>query len=203
MRSIPPAGPTDVALPDGRAAWIDGGSRSAFPPGTFRDQAIVHYLGARDGLLVPVPPFAEPVADLAPDQLAAVSHPSGPARIIAPAGSGKTRVLTERRRHLIRDREYDRRHVLAVVYNKRAQEEMERRCVDFRPRIQTLNALGWEILREVEPKIELISENAARQLMERVTIPSVERLYYDLPVPKITKVSEQTPGVSPNPPKGR
>ena len=41
-----------------------------------------------------------PIADLAPDQLAAVAHGTGPARVIAPAGSGKTRVLTERLRHL-------------------------------------------------------------------------------------------------------
>ena len=40
-------------------------------------------------------------ADLAPDQLAAVTHDGGAARIIAPAGSGKTRVLTERARHLV------------------------------------------------------------------------------------------------------
>ena len=45
-----------------------------------------------------------PDADLAPDQLAAVSHERGGARVIAPAGSGKTRVLTERLRHLIEDR---------------------------------------------------------------------------------------------------
>ena len=47
-------------------------------------------------------------AELAPDQLAAVAHGGGPARIIAPAGSGKTRVLTERLRHLVADRGYER-----------------------------------------------------------------------------------------------
>ena len=44
------------------------------------------------------------LAELAPDQLAAVGHRTGPARVIAPAGSGKTRVLTERLRHLVADR---------------------------------------------------------------------------------------------------
>ena len=43
-------------------------------------------------------------AELAPDQLAAVGHRSGAARVIAPAGSGKTRVLTERLRHLVAGR---------------------------------------------------------------------------------------------------
>ena len=40
-------------------------------------------------------------ADLASDQLEAVEDPDVRARIIAPAGSGKTRVLTERARHLL------------------------------------------------------------------------------------------------------
>ena len=61
---------------------------------------------------------------LAPDQLASVGHGAGPARIVAPAGSGKTRVLTERLRHLLADRGYEREAVLALAYNKKAQEEM-------------------------------------------------------------------------------
>ena len=46
-----------------------------------------------------VVPGCSGVAFSAPDQEAAVAHRGGPARIIAPAGSGKTRVLTERARH--------------------------------------------------------------------------------------------------------
>ncbi|MBW3659993.1 MAG: UvrD-helicase domain-containing protein, partial [Actinobacteria bacterium] len=63
---------------------------------------------------------AAPTDDLAPDQLAAVTHTSGPARVIAPAGSGKTRVLTARLRHLLRDRRYEPDIVTAVAYNTRA-----------------------------------------------------------------------------------
>ena len=59
------------------------------------------------GHVRPVAPLVAPRADLAPDQLAAVAHGSGPARVIAPAGSGKTRVLTERLRHLVVDRGYE------------------------------------------------------------------------------------------------
>ncbi len=87
-------------------------------------------------------------AALAPDQLAAVQHGAGPARIIAPAGSGKTRVLTERLRHLVVDRGIERENVLAVAYNKKAQLEMEERTTDFRPRVSTLNALGYRLLAE-------------------------------------------------------
>jgi DNA helicase-2/ATP-dependent DNA helicase PcrA len=75
-----------------------------------------------------------------------VAHGAGPARIVAPAGSGKTRVLTERLRHLHVDRGVERELVLAVAYNKKAQLEMESRTTDFRPRVSTLNALGHRLL---------------------------------------------------------
>ena len=84
-----------------------------------------------------------PRAELAPDQLAAVAHGSGPARIIAPAGSGKTRVLTERYRHLLADRGYEREAVVALAYNKKAQEEMASRLPGLGARIQTINAWGY------------------------------------------------------------
>ncbi len=65
---------------------------------------MVHVDSIELGRLAVAPPPIAPTADLAPDQLAAVAHGAGPARIIAPAGSGKTRVLTERLRHLVADR---------------------------------------------------------------------------------------------------
>ena len=69
-------------------------------------------------------------ADLAPDQLAAVAHSGGPARIIAPAGSGKTRVLTERFRLLVARRGWGPGPVCAVAYNVRAKDEMAQRLAD-------------------------------------------------------------------------
>ena len=78
-------------------------------------------------------PTASLAIDLAPDQLAAVDHHGGPVRVIAPAGSGKTRVLTERMRHLLADRGYEREAVIAVAYNKLAQNELETRLDGARP----------------------------------------------------------------------
>ena len=71
------------------------------------------------------------VADLAPDQLAAVTHDGGAARIIAPAGSGKTRVLTERARHLLHQWRLPPSAVCLVAFNKRAQQEMVERTRDL------------------------------------------------------------------------
>ncbi|MDQ1503423.1 MAG: ATP-dependent helicase UvrD/PcrA, partial [Actinomycetota bacterium] len=107
-------GPADVVLPDGTPAWCDGGPRRPVEPsdgatgrvGTPLTVAVVHRDSIDAGLLTPAR-YAPPTAELAPDQLAAVAHPGGPARIIAPAGSGKTRVLTERIRHLLLDRGHE------------------------------------------------------------------------------------------------
>ncbi len=137
---------SDVLLPNGRAAWVDGGPRG--PLDTGDGAAVVHVESVALGRLTPAPPPTSPTAVLAPDQLAAVAHGAGPARVIAPAGSGKTRVLTERLRHLVVDRGFETETVLAVAYNKKAREEMENRCRAFRPRVRTINALGLALLTE-------------------------------------------------------
>ncbi|MEZ5217336.1 MAG: AAA family ATPase [Ilumatobacteraceae bacterium] len=86
------------------------------------------------------------------DQRAAVLHPGGAARIIAPAGSGKTRVLTERARHLLRAWNLPASAVTLVAFNKRAQEEMSARTADLPGlQVRTLNAIGLAIVNGVAP----------------------------------------------------
>ena len=141
-----PDGPADIRLADGSAAWVDGGPRA--PLALEPAHVVVHGESVDAGVLSVVPAAVTPTAALAPDQLAAVAHGAGPARVVAPAGSGKTRVLTERLRHLHVDRGYERSSVLAVAYNKQAQLEMESRTTDFAPRVRTLNSLGLWVLAE-------------------------------------------------------
>ena len=70
----------------------------------------------------------DPVGILAgADQLEAVAEPKAVARVIAPAGSGKTRVLTERARLLLRDGACLRPQSALVAYNTRAANEMRGR----------------------------------------------------------------------------
>ncbi len=157
----------EVELPDGRPAWIDGGPRAAVAP--IDGAAVVHADSVELGRLTVGPAPRRPSAELAPDQLAAVAHGSGPARVIAPAGSGKTRVLTERLRHLVVDRGFEREVVLAVAYNKRAQQEMEDRTQGFRPRVQTLNALGYSLLAEARGSApRVLEEREVRDLLEQL-----------------------------------
>ena len=92
----------DVILPDGTLAWCDGGPLHLW--GDSDEQLfgalVVPRVALTRGNLTPVVAHP-PTAMLAPDQILAVADPSTRARIIAPAGSGKTRVLTERARHLL------------------------------------------------------------------------------------------------------
>ena len=113
-------------------------------------------------------PFGANVTDaaLAPDQLEAVVHPGGAARIIAPAGSGKTRVLTERARHLLRRWRLPGRAVTLVAYNKRAADEMRERTPDLPDlQVRTLNSLGLSIVTRSAP-VTTIDESEVRRILD-------------------------------------
>ncbi len=173
-------GPGDVRLPDGRVLWIDGGPRAPFSPSEVGGLELIHRESVELGRLSTAPGPVAPHADLAPDQLTAVGHRSGPARIIAPAGSGKTRVLTERLRHLLVDRGYETETVLALAYNKKAQQEMESRTPDVGPRVRTLNSLGYRLLTEARgatPRV--LDERDVRRLIERLVPMKRQRVNTD------------------------
>lgn len=167
----------DVVLSDGTPAWIDGGPPDDIDPATF-DGGLIRSEAVDAGRLDLIPPWQEPTADLAADQLAAVAHRGGPARVIAPAGSGKTRVLTERLRHMVGDRGHDADGVVAVAYNRKAAEEMAERTTDLSaagrgPRIQTLNAMGYALVgRYHGGRPRLLDEREVRNRLE----PNLPRL---------------------------
>jgi DNA helicase II / ATP-dependent DNA helicase PcrA len=163
----------DLVLPDGRGAWVDGGPRGPLAgPLTGRDDLpLVHRESVALGRLT-VQGDAAPQEALAPDQLTAVTHRAGPARIIAPAGSGKTRVLTARLRHLLRDRLVEPELVTAVAYNTRAAAELRERTADLAgangrgPSVRTLHSLAlW--IGNLDARREVIQERDVRALLER------------------------------------
>ncbi|MGI9644856.1 MAG: ATP-dependent helicase, partial [Ilumatobacteraceae bacterium] len=169
-------GPGDVVLPDGSAAWLAGGPIRHCDP--IDEVAVVAAVQIEHGrLATPAPNVTS--AELAPDQVAAVVHPGGPARIIAPAGSGKTRVLTERARHLFDVWRLPAGAVSLVAFNKRAQEEMRERTADLPGlQVRTLNSIALAIVNGSPPfapqqrRWRTIDEPDVRRLLQRfVTVP--------------------------------
>lgn len=156
-------GRADAVLADGTHAWVDGGPRAALDL-----PAVIHCESVEMGRLRvkrPAAPAAGgPGGGLAADQQAAVHHRSGPARIIAPAGSGKTRTLTARLEHLIGREGVEPALITAVAYNSRAAAEMRSRLMGGRgARVSTIHSLGWRIIREVRPDAVLLEEREVRK----------------------------------------
>jgi DNA helicase II / ATP-dependent DNA helicase PcrA len=94
---------------------------------------------------------------LNPAQTAAVLHPDGPLLVLAGAGSGKTRVLTARIAHLIRERGISPTRIFAVTFTNKAAGEMRTRVAALLgadPRglwIGTFHSLSARLLRREAP----------------------------------------------------
>jgi len=77
--------------------------------------------------LMNVPPYLDALNEV---QQKAAMHTSGPVMIIAGAGSGKTRVLTFRIAHLIRQ-EIPAFNILALTFTNKAAKEMKARVMQI------------------------------------------------------------------------
>ena len=156
-------GGADVVLPNGKPAWVDGGPRARLD----LPEEVVHGESVEQGRLRTTrragPADRGAGGGLAPDQQAAVRHRSGPARIIAPAGSGKTRTLIARLVHLIDRERVEPALVTAVAYNNRAAAEMRSRLGRRGVSVSTIHSLGWRIVREVRPDAVLLEEREVRR----------------------------------------
>ena len=163
--------------------WVDGGPRGPL------ELPVIHAESVEAGRLALVPEPVAPVEDLADDQRAAVSHHHGPARIIAPAGSGKTRTLNARLIHLVDRRGVEPSLVTAVAYNNRAAAEMRTRLGRQDLHIRTIHSLGWRILRDARPGVELLDERGVRARLRRL-IPRKPRLNTDIIGPYIEALAD-------------
>ncbi|MEE3849200.1 UvrD-helicase domain-containing protein [Gordonia sp. LSe1-13] len=76
-------------------------------------------------------PTARLLADLNPQQRAAVLHAGSPLLIVAGAGSGKTAVLTRRIAYLLAERDTTPGQILAITFTNKAAAEMRERVIDL------------------------------------------------------------------------
>lgn len=165
----------DVRTPAGEAAWCDGGPLDLDLTGAAGGLPVLHRTWLEHGRVTPVANPA-PTADLAADQLAAVTHRGGPCRVISPAGSGKTRTLTERARHLVAGCGLPPTALTLVAYNTRAAGEMRERLGELPGlQIRTLNSLGLAIVGGTGP-FRRPGARPPRVLDEREVRDHLERL---------------------------
>ena len=94
-------------------------------------------------------------AQLNPQQQAAVEHMGSPLLVLAGAGTGKTRVITQKIAWLIRTANIDAKHIAAITFTNKASREMKQRVSDLLSSeearglsVSTFHTLGLNILRK-------------------------------------------------------
>jgi ATP-dependent DNA helicase Rep len=95
------------------------------------------------------------MSSLNPQQREAIRYLDGPLLVLAGAGSGKTRVITEKIAYLVRDCGFQPRNIAAITFTNKAAREMQERAGKLLSRstaedlqISTFHSLGVRILRE-------------------------------------------------------
>lgn len=90
----------------------------------------------------------------------AVMHMGTPLLILAGAGSGKTRVITTKIAHFIKEDLFDGREILALTFTKKAANEMQTRAVSLEESaaystIRTFHSFGALFLRRYAARLSL------------------------------------------------
>ncbi len=105
------------------------------------------------------------LADLNPEQRAAVETLDGPVLVLAGAGTGKTRVLTTRIAHILNTGRARPAEILAVTFTNKAAREMKERVghmvgqiVEGMPWLGTFHSIGVKILRRHAELVGLKSD---------------------------------------------
>lgn len=118
-----------------------------------------------------------PALTLSDEQRAAVEHDAGPLIVLAGPGTGKTRVITARVAHMVRERGVDPSTILAVTFTNKAAEELRERIgASLDPgaahavNAGTMHAYGMRLLQRfgdvlgLPTEIEILDEAQLRRL---------------------------------------
>ncbi|KFZ31140.1 ATP-dependent DNA helicase Rep [Pseudidiomarina salinarum] len=119
---------------------------------------------------------------LNPRQQEAVRAIAGPVLVLAGAGSGKTRVITEKIAYLITKCDYQARHIAAVTFTNKAAREMKDRVGKTLGRqytrgltVSTFHTLGLNIIRKevtrlnMKPGFSLFDDQDSFALLKALT----------------------------------
>ncbi|NYH80677.1 uncharacterized protein (TIGR00375 family) [Actinopolyspora biskrensis] len=151
-----------------RSPESDSAPRSAAPP-EGEPTTSPPSVGGEEGSARPVPAVgadagAGVLAGLDPDQRAAAGVRSGPLMIVAGPGTGKTRTVTHRLAHLIRERGVAARECLAITFTRRAAVELADRLGELvgsegsEVTVATFHSLGMDLVRDNHAALGLPEE---------------------------------------------
>src|SRR5690606_11002466 len=118
---------------------------------------------------------------LNPAQKEAVLYLDGPCLVLAGAGSGKTRVITQKIAYLLRECGYMGRNVVALTFTNKAAREMDERVKTLVDRklakgltISTFHSLGVRMLREearhagLKPQFSILDADDAMAIIQEL-----------------------------------
>lgn len=124
---------------------------------------------------------------LNPNQQAAVEYVSGPCLVLAGAGSGKTRVITNKIAYLIREVGYQPRQIAAVTFTNKAAREMKERVSATLGKketkgilVSTFHTLGLEIIKResramgIKPNFSLFDDQDQLALLKELTKQGID-----------------------------
>jgi ATP-dependent DNA helicase Rep len=119
---------------------------------------------------------------LNPGQNEAVNFISGPCLVLAGAGSGKTRVITNKIAHLVRECELPARYIAAVTFTNKAAREMKERVAQTLGKkearglkISTFHTFGLNIIKSevktlgLKPGFSLFDDKDSMSLLKDLT----------------------------------
>ncbi|BFT32160.1 DNA helicase Rep [Alteromonas sp. D210916BOD_24] len=120
-------------------------------------------------------------------QESAVTYVSGPCLVLAGAGSGKTRVITNKIAHLVRNCDMPARYIAAVTFTNKAAREMKERVAQTlgKPearglKVSTFHTLGLNIIKAhvkdlgLKPGFSLFDDKDSTALLNDLTTDTID-----------------------------
>jgi DNA helicase-2/ATP-dependent DNA helicase PcrA len=134
--------------------------------------------------------------DLNAEQLEAVTHGEGPLLIVAGAGTGKTKVITNRIAYLIASKRAEPSQILALTFTEKAAAEMEERVDLLVPYgyaeswIGTFHSFGEHVLRDHAMDLGLTPEYRVLSRAEQIIF--LREHLFDLPLRRYRPLGDPT-----------